>query len=94
MEFTSSIPWRIIGVHARISQDTSANDLYDLPKASQEALNLAHTCPNGEQIIQKTTNPAMKARFQHIRKARVLGFEVDPYTDIETAELPFSFEDL
>ncbi|KAM1941474.1 hypothetical protein ACFX13_029050 [Malus domestica] len=36
----------------------------------------------------------MKARFQHIREARVLGFEVDPYTYIDTAELPFSLEDL
>ncbi|KAM2640415.1 hypothetical protein TB1_026800 [Malus domestica] len=36
----------------------------------------------------------MKARFQYIREARVLGFEVDQYTDIDTAELPFSFEEL
>ncbi|KAM0971011.1 hypothetical protein ACFX2A_019304 [Malus domestica] len=36
----------------------------------------------------------MKARFQHIREARVLGFEVDPYTDIDTTELPFSLDDL
>ncbi|KAM1945424.1 hypothetical protein ACFX13_000415 [Malus domestica] len=36
----------------------------------------------------------LKARFQHIREARVLGFEVDPYTDINAADLPFSLEDL
>ncbi|XP_050116057.1 uncharacterized protein LOC126593931 [Malus sylvestris] len=70
-----------------------ANDLYGLPKACQEALDLALTCPDAEQIIQKTTDPAMKARFQHIRKARVLDFEVDPYTDIDTAELHFSLDD-
>lgn len=29
----------------------SANDIYGLPKACQEALNLALTCPNVEQII-------------------------------------------
>ncbi|KAM2277153.1 hypothetical protein ACFXTI_035487 [Malus domestica] len=40
-----------------------ANDLYGLPKACQEALDLALTCPDTEQIIQKTTNPAMKATF-------------------------------
>ncbi|KAM2867362.1 hypothetical protein COP2_023289 [Malus domestica] len=71
-----------------------ANDLYGLPKACQKALDLALTCPDAEQINQKTTDPAMKARFQHIREARVLGFKVDPYTDIDTAELPFSLEDL
>ncbi|KAM2670743.1 hypothetical protein EV1_006639 [Malus domestica] len=31
---------------------------------------------------------------KHIREARVLGFEVDPYTDIDAADLPFSMEDL
>ncbi|KAM2088780.1 hypothetical protein ACFX1T_032814 [Malus domestica] len=41
----------------------SANDLYELPKACQETLDLALTCPDAEQIIQKTTDPAMKARF-------------------------------
>ncbi|KAM2441554.1 hypothetical protein PS1_022743 [Malus domestica] len=40
-----------------------ANDLYGLPKACQEALDLALTCPDAEQIIQKTTDPGMKARF-------------------------------
>ncbi|KAM1084629.1 hypothetical protein ACFX19_023310 [Malus domestica] len=72
----------------------SANDLYGLPKACQEALDLALTCPDAEQIIQKTTYSAMKARFQHIREPRVLGFEVDLYTDIDTAELLFSLDDL
>ncbi|KAB2620547.1 beta-glucosidase 24-like [Pyrus ussuriensis x Pyrus communis] len=72
----------------------SANDLYGLPKACQEALDLALTCPDAEQIIQKTSDPAIKARFQHIREARVLGFEVNPYTDIDADELPFSLEDL
>ncbi|KAM1067453.1 hypothetical protein ACFX1Q_023541 [Malus domestica] len=41
----------------------SANDLYGLPKACQEALDLALTCPDAEQIIQKTTDPTMKAKF-------------------------------
>ncbi|KAM2557538.1 hypothetical protein TB2_014649 [Malus domestica] len=36
----------------------------------------------------------LKARFQHIREAQVLGFEVDPYTDIDAADLPFSIDDL
>ncbi|KAM1600636.1 hypothetical protein TB2_024418 [Malus domestica] len=72
----------------------SANDLYGLPKACQEALDLALTCPDAEQIIQKTTNPTMKARFQHIREAKVLDFEVDPYTNIDIAELIFSLEGL
>ncbi|KAM1746425.1 hypothetical protein ACFX11_013056 [Malus domestica] len=72
----------------------STNDLYGLPKVCQETLDLALTCPDAEQIIQKTTDPVMKARFQHICKAWVIGFEVDPYTAINTVELPFSFEDL
>ncbi|KAM2096521.1 hypothetical protein EV1_018576 [Malus domestica] len=72
----------------------SANDLYSLPKACQKALDLSLTCPDAEQIIQKTTDIAMKARFQHIQEAKVLGFEVDPYMDIDIAELPFSLEDL
>ncbi|KAM2089188.1 hypothetical protein ACFX1T_033174 [Malus domestica] len=36
----------------------------------------------------------MKARFQHIREARVLSFEVEPYTNIDITELPFFLEDL
>ncbi|KAM2724731.1 hypothetical protein EV1_027519 [Malus domestica] len=72
----------------------SANDLYGLPKACQEALDLALTYPDAEQNIQKTTDPAMKARFQHIREAKVLGFKVDPYTNIDIVELLFSLEDL
>ncbi|KAM2660810.1 hypothetical protein EV2_023189 [Malus domestica] len=72
----------------------SANDLYGLPKACQDTIDLVQTCPDAEQIIQKTSDPGLKARFQHIREARVLGFEVDPYTDIDAADLPFSIEDL
>ncbi|KAM2620250.1 hypothetical protein TB1_036299 [Malus domestica] len=72
----------------------SANDLYGLPKACQDTIDLVLTCPDAERIIQKTSDPGLKARFQHIREARVLGFEVDPYTDIDTADLPFSLEDL
>ncbi|KAB2635983.1 beta-glucosidase 24-like [Pyrus ussuriensis x Pyrus communis] len=56
----------------------SANDLYDLPKTCQEALDLALTYPDAEQIIQKTTNLTMKARFQRIQEARILGFEHVP----------------
>ena len=52
----------------------SANNLYGLPKACQEALDLALTYPDAGQIIQKTTDLAMKTRFQYIRKARVLDF--------------------
>lgn len=36
----------------------------------------------------------MKARFKHIHKAGVLGFEVEPYSDIDIAELPFSLDDM
>ncbi|KAM2033421.1 hypothetical protein ACFX1T_015311 [Malus domestica] len=72
----------------------SANDLYGLPKACQDTIDLVLTCPDAERIIQKTSDPGLKARFQHIREARVLGFEVDPYTDIVAADLPFSMEDL
>ena len=72
----------------------SANDLYGLPKACQDTIDLILTCPDAERIIQKTSDPGLKARFQHIREARVLGFEVDPYTDINAADLPFSLEDL
>ncbi|KAM0990514.1 hypothetical protein ACFX2C_009021 [Malus domestica] len=43
---------------------------------------------------KKTTDLGMKARFQYIREARVLGFEVDPYTDIDVVDLPFSLQDL
>ncbi|KAM1885660.1 hypothetical protein ACFX14_038320 [Malus domestica] len=72
----------------------SANDLYGLPKACQDTIDLVLICPDAERIIQKTSDPGLKARFQHIREARVLGFEVDPYTDIDAADLPFSMEDL
>ncbi|KAM1789774.1 hypothetical protein ACFX12_033901 [Malus domestica] len=72
----------------------SANDLYGLPKACQDTIDLILTCPDAERIIQKTSNPGLKARFQHIRGARVLSFEVDPYTDIDAAYLPFLLEDL
>ncbi|KAB2617912.1 beta-glucosidase 24-like [Pyrus ussuriensis x Pyrus communis] len=71
----------------------SANDLYGLPKACQEAVDLALICPNTEQIIQNTTDPGIKARFQHIREARVLVFKVNPYTRIDAVDLPFSFEE-
>ncbi|KAM1111917.1 hypothetical protein ACFX2B_044229 [Malus domestica] len=72
----------------------SANDLYGLPKACQDTIDLILTCPDAERIIQKTSDPGLKARFQHIREARVFGFEVDPYIDINAADLPFSLEDL
>ncbi|KAM1156997.1 hypothetical protein ACFX2B_027421 [Malus domestica] len=72
----------------------SANDLYGLPKACQDTIDLVLTCLDAERIIQNTSDPGLKARFQHIREARVLGFEVDPYTDIDAADLPFSLEDL
>ncbi|KAM1000564.1 hypothetical protein ACFX2A_007298 [Malus domestica] len=72
----------------------SANDLFGLPKACQDTIDLVLTYLDAERIIQKTSDPGLKARFQHIRKARVLGFEVDPYTDIDAIDLPFSMEDL
>ena len=72
----------------------SANDLYGLPKACQDTIDLVLTCPDAERIIQANSDPGMKARFQHIREARVLGFSVEPYTDIDSSELPFSLEDL
>ncbi|KAM2605482.1 hypothetical protein TB2_034282 [Malus domestica] len=72
----------------------SANDLYGLPKACQDTIDLVLTCPDAERIIQKTSDPGLKASFQHIREARVFGFEVDPYTDIDAVDLPFSMKDL
>ncbi|KAM2661192.1 hypothetical protein EV2_023530 [Malus domestica] len=71
-----------------------ANDLYGLPKACQYTIDLVLTCPDAERIIQNTSDPRLKARFQHILEACVLGFEVDPYTDIDAADLPFSMKDL
>ncbi|KAM1734117.1 hypothetical protein ACFX11_019650 [Malus domestica] len=71
-----------------------ANDLYRLPKACQDTIDLVLTCPDVERIIQKTSDPGLKARFKHIREARVLGFEVDPYTDIDAVDLPFLFDNL
>ena len=72
----------------------SANDLYGLPKACQDTIDLVLTCPDAERIIQKNSDLGLKARFQYIREARVLGFTVDPFTDINPGELPFSLEDL
>ena len=69
-------------------------DLYGLQKVCQKALDLVLTCPDAKLIIQTTTDSGMKARFQHIRDALVLGFEVDTYTDINTADFPFSLDDL
>ena len=69
----------------------SANDLYGLPKACQDTIDLVLTCPDAERIIQKNSDLGMKARFQHIREARVLGFTVNPFTDINPG---FSLEDL
>ncbi|KAB2617461.1 hypothetical protein D8674_013330 [Pyrus ussuriensis x Pyrus communis] len=48
----------------------SANDLYGLPKACQDILNLILTCPDAERIIQKVSDLGKKARFQHIHEAR------------------------
>ncbi|KAM1733568.1 hypothetical protein ACFX14_018966 [Malus domestica] len=78
----------------KLHKKHSANDLYGLQKACQESLDLALTCPDVEHIIQKWSDLGMKTRFQHIGKARVLGFEVGPDTDIDIANLPFSFEDV
>ncbi|KAM1519719.1 hypothetical protein ACFX1Z_022490 [Malus domestica] len=44
----------------------SANDLYGLPKACQDTIDLVLTCPDAERIIQKTLDLGLKARFQHI----------------------------
>ena len=65
----------------------SANDLYGLPKACQDTINLVLTCPDVERIIQKTSDLGLKTRFQHLREARVLGFDVDPYINIDVVEL-------
>ena len=67
----------------------SANDLYGLPKACQDTIDLVLTCLDAERIIQKDSDLGLKARFQHIREARVLGFGVYPYTDIDPGELRF-----
>ena len=65
-----------------------------MPKACQDTIDLVLTCPDAERIIQKNSDLGLKARFQHIREARVLAFTVDPFTDINPGELPFSLEDL
>ncbi|KAM1216865.1 hypothetical protein ACFX2J_013097 [Malus domestica] len=44
----------------------SANDLYGLPKACQDTIDLVLTNPDAERIIQKTSDLGLKARFQHI----------------------------
>ncbi|KAM1794527.1 hypothetical protein ACFX11_034992 [Malus domestica] len=72
----------------------STNDLSGLPKACQDTIDLVLTCPDAERIIQKTLDPGLKARFQHIRETRVLGFRIDPYADIDATDLHFSMEDL
>lgn len=72
----------------------STNDLYDLPRAYQESIDLALTSLDAEQIIQKWSNLGMKARFQHIRKASVLDFNMDLYTDLNPTDFPFSLDEL
>lgn len=62
--------------------------------ACQKVIDLALTCPDAEQIIQKTMDSGIKAKFQHICEARVFGFEVNQYIDIDVADLFFSLEDL
>ena len=44
----------------------SSNDLYGLSKACQDTIDLVLTCPDAERIIQKNSNPRLKAKFQHI----------------------------
>ncbi|KAM2380721.1 hypothetical protein ACFX1X_041847 [Malus domestica] len=41
----------------------SANDLYGLPKACQYTIDLVLTFPDAERIIQKTSDPGLKAKF-------------------------------
>ena len=41
----------------------SANDLYGLPKSCQDTIDLVLTCPDAERIIQKTSDPGLKARL-------------------------------
>lgn len=72
----------------------STNDLYDLPKACQKSFDLALTGPQDKQIIQKWSDLGMKAKFQHIREASVLGFDVNPYTNLDPTDLSFSLNDL
>ncbi|KAM0989207.1 hypothetical protein ACFX2A_013291 [Malus domestica] len=66
-----------------------SNDLYSLPKACQESLDLALTRPNTKQIIQKWFDLGMKARFQHIHETNVLDFNMDLYTDMDPANYYF-----
>lgn len=47
-----------------------------------------------KHIIQRLSDLAMKVRFKHIRKSDVLGFEVEPYFDIDLAKLPFSLDNM
>ena len=41
----------------------STNDLYGLPKACQDTIDLVLTCPDAERIIQKNSDLGLKARF-------------------------------
>lgn len=45
-------------------------------------------------FFQSESNLALKAMFQYIREAKILGFEVDSYVDIDLTKLPFSLDDL
>lgn len=71
-----------------------ANNLYGLPKEYQESVDFALTSPATEPIIDWQSESGMKARFQHIREARVLGFIVEPYTNIGLTKSTFSLNDL
>lgn len=63
-------------------------------KHFRKEVDLALTSLADKQIIERHSDPTMKARFQYIHEANVLDFDVEPYTDIDPNKLPFSSNDL
>ncbi|KAM1569509.1 hypothetical protein ACFX10_034622 [Malus domestica] len=48
--------------YAQFHKKHSGNDLYGLQKACQDTIDLFLTCLDAERIIQKTSDPGLKAR--------------------------------
>ncbi|KAB2600687.1 hypothetical protein D8674_038418 [Pyrus ussuriensis x Pyrus communis] len=59
-------PLRALKYMQEFHKKYSANDLYSLRRAYQDILDLVLACPDAECIIQKTLDPRIKARYQHI----------------------------
>lgn len=73
----------------------SAHDLYGFPKECQDCIDLALTSPTAEEAMtQKNFDLAILSKFQHIHEAKVLGFVVEPYVNINIKKLSFSLDDI